>query len=273
MSIGYPLLLCIFIVLYSLQTHKPLLYIRIYIHGQCACVLVWQYMSCNCTVMMKVLFVLSIHCSILVMCTCLFEAMVHSTNVCTTSSMICCAVVCVSCTVRNTWTTVRMYMLIMLVNCSVGSFNIRTSCCVCSVKPEDRPRIAAPVVAVAIEEPYQLADSLADNPVRIKFEVNQHNNSHTRCSWFAVLLHLPCTVDVAFVLWTVHCIACCLPYLMCVVVSTYAVYILRVIYMGWMEWWTGLLYIVFTQYFLCIASHRKLIYKLLHLSLCRMESL
>ena len=66
-----------------------------------------------------------------------------------------------------------------------GSFHLRTSCCVCSVKPDDRPRIAAPVVAIAIEEPYQLADSLADNPVRIKFEVNQ-----VRLSCYMYKLHV-----------------------------------------------------------------------------------
>ena len=44
---------------------------------------------------------------------------------------------------------------------------------VCSVKPEGRPRIVIPVVAIAIEKPLQLADSLANHPFRIEFKVNQ----------------------------------------------------------------------------------------------------
>ena len=44
---------------------------------------------------------------------------------------------------------------------------------VCSVNPEDRPRIVTPVVVIVIEKPSQLADSLADHPIRIEFEVNQ----------------------------------------------------------------------------------------------------
>ena len=43
----------------------------------------------------------------------------------------------------------------------------------CSVKPEVRPRTVTPVVAIAIEKTLQLADSLADHPVRIEFKVNQ----------------------------------------------------------------------------------------------------
>ena len=41
------------------------------------------------------------------------------------------------------------------------------------MKPEDHPRIVTPVVAIAMEEPLQLVDSLADHPVRIEFKVNQ----------------------------------------------------------------------------------------------------
>ena len=41
------------------------------------------------------------------------------------------------------------------------------------MKPEDRPRIVTPVVAIVIEKPSQLADSLADHPIKIEFKVNQ----------------------------------------------------------------------------------------------------
>ena len=41
------------------------------------------------------------------------------------------------------------------------------------MKPEVRPRIVIPVVAIAIEKPLQLADSLANHPVRMEFKVNQ----------------------------------------------------------------------------------------------------
>ena len=44
---------------------------------------------------------------------------------------------------------------------------------VCRVRPKDHPIIAAPVVAIALERPSQLADSLVDSPIRIEFNVNQ----------------------------------------------------------------------------------------------------
>ena len=46
---------------------------------------------------------------------------------------------------------------------------------VCSVKPEDHPKIVTPVVAIVIKKLLQLPDSLADHPVRIEFKVNQVN--------------------------------------------------------------------------------------------------
>ena len=42
-----------------------------------------------------------------------------------------------------------------------------------SVSPEDRPRIAAPVVAVTIDNASHLADSLVNNPIRIEFNIRQ----------------------------------------------------------------------------------------------------
>ena len=59
----------------------------------------------------------------------------------------------------------------------------------CSVKPEDRPRIVTPVVAIVIEKPSQLADSLADHPIRIEFKVNQVSFS---CELAAALQHVCC---------------------------------------------------------------------------------
>ena len=42
-----------------------------------------------------------------------------------------------------------------------------------SVSPEDRPRIAAPVVAITIENASHFADSLVNNPIRIEFNIRQ----------------------------------------------------------------------------------------------------
>ena len=56
-----------------------------------------------------------------------------------------------------------MYFVVLkkaYINHSVGSFLCYTNC-VCSVKPEVCPRFVTPVVAIAIEKPLQLANSLA----------------------------------------------------------------------------------------------------------------
>ena len=65
-----------------------------------------------------------------------------------------------------------------------------------SVKPEDHPRIATPVVAIAIEKPLQLADSLADHPVRIEFKVNQ--------------VSFTCELATALHIILLHCMLCCI---------------------------------------------------------------
>ena len=64
----------------------------------------------------------------------------------------------------------------------------------CIVKPEDRPRIVTPVVAIVIEKPSQLADSLADHPIRMEFEVNQVSFTCELATALHVYWHIKCTV-------------------------------------------------------------------------------
>ena len=76
---------------------------------------------------------------------------------------------------------------------------------VCSVKPEDRPRIVTPVVAIVIEKPSQLADSLADHPIRIEFKVNQVSFTcelaTARC--ITCVVHWELVLSVQCVMWDV----------------------------------------------------------------------
>ena len=76
---------------------------------------------------------------------------------------------------------------------------------VCSVKPEDRPRIVTPVVAIVIEKPSQLADSLADHPIRIEFEVNQVSFTcelaTARC--ITCVVHWVVVLSIQCVMWDV----------------------------------------------------------------------
>ena len=67
---------------------------------------------------------------------------------------------------------------------------------VCRLRPEDHSRIAAPVVAIAIEKSSQLADSLVDDPIRIEFSVNQ--------------VCFSCQLFMHFIVHTVHvrCVQC-----------------------------------------------------------------
>ena len=58
------------------------------------------------------------------------------------------------------------------------------------VKPE------APVVAIVIEKPSQLADSLANNPLRIEFKVNQVSFSCELVTALHVASHVLYTVSV-----------------------------------------------------------------------------
>ena len=77
---------------------------------------------------------------------------------------------------------------------------------VCSVKPEDRPRIVAPLVAITMEEPLQLADSLANHPVRIdQFKVNQVSFS--------------CELATALHIILLHYMLCCILAVKCLSVQ------------------------------------------------------
>ena len=82
---------------------------------------------------------------------------------------------------------------------------------VCRVRPEDHPIIAAPVVAIALEKSSQLADSLVDSPIRIKFNVNQ--------------VCLSCQLFM-------HCIV---RTMLCAVLSTYVRCVQCMCQLGWME--------------------------------------
>ena len=77
-----------------------------------------------------------------------------------------------------------------------------------SVKPEVRPRIVTPVVAIAIEKPLQLANNLANHPFRIEFKVNQVSFS---CE-LATALHVywQLVLSVQCVIWDVdaHILFC-----------------------------------------------------------------
>ena len=93
--------------------------------------------------------------------------------------------------------------------CTVQSFEMCSSFpyysqYVCSVKPENRPRIATPVVAMVIEKPSQLADSFANNPVRIELKVNQVSLS---CE-LATALHVASCVLYVYWQFIIQCVYC-----------------------------------------------------------------
>ena len=79
----------------------------------------------------------------------------------------------------------------------------------CSVKPEDRPKIVTPVVAIVIEKPSQLADSLADHPIRIEFEVNQVSFTcelaTARCC-ITCVIHWELVLSIQCVMWDVDAV-------------------------------------------------------------------
>ena len=98
--------------------------------------------------------------------------------------------------------TVCFHCINCIINCNVWiiphSYLFPYS--VCRVRSEDHPRIAAPVVAIAIEKSSQLADSLVDSlvdsPIRIEFSVNQ--------------VCFSCQLFMHFIVRTVHirCVQC-----------------------------------------------------------------
>ena len=93
------------------------------------------------------------------------------------------------------------------------------------MKSEDHLRIDTPVDAIAIEKPLQLADSLADRPVRIRFKVSFScelaTALHVRINW-QLMLSVQCAIGMwmhtfySVLMWMHPCVYMCILPELCV---------------------------------------------------------
>ena len=100
-----------------------------------------------------------------------------------------------------------MYFLVLKVHITIVLDYFHIIPIMCSVKPEVRPRVVTPELAFLIEKHLQLADSLANHPVRMEFKVNQVSVS---CKLAAALhVYWQLVLTVPFGMWIdTSCIVC-----------------------------------------------------------------